>query len=159
MTPSHSDQWDAQLEQKRLQVAAEQVLEQAKKLGAEQVDFGAGSSQGLNVTVRNGQCEVLEYQKDRSLGVTLWVNGQKVPARAICQPNLYQPACRRPSISPSIPSRTPTAAWRSLSYWHSRRRICHSITHGIRTAIRPLSWPEPSNRPPLKYRHRKLRGR
>ena len=30
MTPSHSDQWDAQLEQKRLQVAAEQVLEQAK---------------------------------------------------------------------------------------------------------------------------------
>ena len=77
MTPSHSDQWDAQLEQKRLQVAAEQVLEQAKKLGAEQVDFGAGSSQGLNVTVRNGQCEVLEYQKDRSLGVTLWVNGQK----------------------------------------------------------------------------------
>ena len=150
MTPSHSDQWDAQLEQKRLQVAAEQVLEQAK-VGAEQVDFGAGSSQGLNVTVRNGQCEVLEYQKDRSLGVTLWVNGQKGSASSSdLSAKSYRPVLRRPSISRSIPSQIPTAGWQSLSCWHSKRRICHSIMHGIWTVIRPLSWLEPLNKPPLK---------
>ena len=72
-----SSDWNPQLEQKRLQDAAQQLLERAKDLGAEQVDLGAGSSQGLSVTVRNGEPEVLEFEKDRSLGLTVWVNGCK----------------------------------------------------------------------------------
>lgn len=77
MTTSSSTSWDAQLEQKPLQDAAERLLARAKKLGAEQVELGAGSSQGLSVTVRNGQPEVLEFQKDRSFGVTVWIEGRK----------------------------------------------------------------------------------
>ena len=72
-----SKDWNPQLEQKRLQDAAQKLLEQAKKLGADQMDLSAGSSQGLSVTVRHGEPEVLEFEKDRSLGLTVWVNGCK----------------------------------------------------------------------------------
>ncbi len=77
MTTSSSTDWNPQLEQKRLQDAAELLLDRAKKMGADEVDLGCGSSQGLSVTVRNGEPEVLEFEKDRSFGVTVWVGGCK----------------------------------------------------------------------------------
>ncbi|MGB0964825.1 MAG: metalloprotease PmbA [Litorivicinus sp.] len=77
MTTSSSVDWNPQLEQKRLQDAAELLLDQAKTLGADDIDLGAGSSQGLSVTVRNGEPEVLEFEKDGSVGVTVWVDGCK----------------------------------------------------------------------------------
>ncbi|HET7675577.1 MAG TPA: DNA gyrase modulator, partial [Gammaproteobacteria bacterium] len=53
------------------------VLKRAKSLGADQAEAGAGIDSGLSVTVRLGEVETLEYQRDRSLGVTVYFGRSK----------------------------------------------------------------------------------
>jgi PmbA protein len=53
------------------------VLKRAKSLGADQAEAGAGIDSGLSVTVRMGEVETLEYQRDRSLGVTVYFGRSK----------------------------------------------------------------------------------
>jgi len=63
------------------QAALERVVEQALTLarmrGATAAEAGVGVSTGLSVTVRLGEVETLEYQRDRSLGVTVYVGQRK----------------------------------------------------------------------------------
>ncbi len=62
------------------QTALERVVEQALTLararGATAAEAAVGVSTGLSVTVRLGEVETLEYQRDRSLGVTVY-SGQR----------------------------------------------------------------------------------
>jgi len=62
------------------QQALEQVVERALALaragGATAAEAAVGVSTGLSVTVRLGEVETLEYQRDRSLGVTVY-SGQR----------------------------------------------------------------------------------
>jgi PmbA protein len=59
----------------------EQVVEHALALardgGATAAEAGVGVSTGLSVTVRLGEVETLEYQRDRSLGVTVYAGQRK----------------------------------------------------------------------------------
>jgi PmbA protein len=61
--------------------ALEQVVERALALaragGATAAEAGVGVSTGLSVTVRLGEVETLEYQRDRSLGVTVYAGQRK----------------------------------------------------------------------------------
>ncbi|MGH8198690.1 MAG: metalloprotease PmbA [Steroidobacteraceae bacterium] len=63
------------------QAALEQVVERALALaragGATAAEAGVGFSTGLSVTVRLGEVETLEYQRDRSLGVTVYAGQRK----------------------------------------------------------------------------------
>lgn len=63
------------------QFALERVVEQAISLararGATAAEAGVGVSTGLSVTVRLGEVETLEYQRDRSLGVTVYAGQRK----------------------------------------------------------------------------------
>ncbi len=63
------------------QAALEQVVERALVLaragGATAAEAGVGVSTGLAVTVRLGEVETLEYQRDRSLGVTVYAGQRK----------------------------------------------------------------------------------
>jgi len=63
------------------QAALEQVVERALALaragGATAAEAGVGVSTGLSVTVRLGEVETLEYQRDRSLGVTVYAGQRK----------------------------------------------------------------------------------
>lgn len=77
MTDSVSSNWDSAAEISNLDRACEKLVSVALNQGAHHVDVGASVSQGVNVTVRNGQNETLEYQKDRSMGLNVWVNGCK----------------------------------------------------------------------------------
>ncbi|MGH8250788.1 MAG: metalloprotease PmbA [Steroidobacteraceae bacterium] len=61
--------------------ALERVVERALSLaragGATAAEAGVGVSTGLSVTVRLGEVETLEYQRDRSLGVTVYAGRRK----------------------------------------------------------------------------------
>lgn len=53
------------------------VLRQAKGLGASQAEVAAGQSAGLSLSVRLGDVETLEYQRDRSFSVTVYFGHSK----------------------------------------------------------------------------------
>jgi PmbA protein len=53
------------------------ALAEARAAGATQAEADCSLQQGLNVTVRLGEVETIEYQRDRALGITVYVNGAK----------------------------------------------------------------------------------
>ncbi|HET6654837.1 MAG TPA: metalloprotease PmbA [Gammaproteobacteria bacterium] len=53
------------------------VLRQAKECGASQAEAGVGLESGLSLNVRLGEVETLEYQRDRSFGVTVYFGHSK----------------------------------------------------------------------------------
>ena len=53
------------------------VLEEAKKRGATQSEAEASLQKGLTVTVRLGEVDTVEYQRDRGLGVTVYFGKRK----------------------------------------------------------------------------------
>lgn len=66
--------------QAALERAADMVLEQAKLQGATASEAGVSHSTGLSVTVRQGDVEVLEYNNDTSLGLTVYFGDSKASA-------------------------------------------------------------------------------
>ena len=55
-----------------LQTIAARVLEMARDAGTTQAETSLSYSRGYSVGVRNGEVESLEFQRDRSLGVTVY---------------------------------------------------------------------------------------
>jgi PmbA protein len=53
------------------------VLREARAQGASQAEAGVSVDAGLTLTVRLGEIETLEYQKDRGLGVTVYFGKRK----------------------------------------------------------------------------------
>ena len=48
------------------------ALEEARRAGATQCEADVSVSQGLSVSVRLGEVDTVEYQRDRGLGVTVY---------------------------------------------------------------------------------------
>ena len=53
------------------------ALEETRRQGATQAEADASMAQGLGVTVRLGEVETVEYQRDRGLSVTVYVGRRK----------------------------------------------------------------------------------
>ena len=53
------------------------ALDEAKRQGASQCEADANVAQGLGVTVRLGEVDTIEYQRDRGLGVTVYFGKRK----------------------------------------------------------------------------------
>jgi PmbA protein len=53
------------------------ALEEARRLGATQAEADANLAKGLAVTVRLGEVETIEYQRDRGLSVTVYFGQRK----------------------------------------------------------------------------------
>jgi PmbA protein len=69
---------DSMLEARRdLESIVAGALEEARRAGAAQAEAGVSTDVGLSVTVRLGEVESLEYQRDRGMGVTVYVEGRK----------------------------------------------------------------------------------
>src|SRR5688572_10337088 len=66
-----------QPDQKALEDVVARALALARGGGATAAEAGVGVSTGLSVTVRLGEVETLEYQRDRSLGVTVYAGHRK----------------------------------------------------------------------------------
>lgn len=60
-----------------LRALVESALAEASTAGATQADVGVSVDTGLSVTVRLGEVETLEYQRDRGLGITVYVGKKK----------------------------------------------------------------------------------
>lgn len=69
--------WQTAHEKARVAQAAERALAQAAKAGATSAECGAQTSQGVSMTVRLGKKEVLEFEKNQGLSITVWVGDQK----------------------------------------------------------------------------------
>ena len=65
-------QYQAELEQ-----AAEFALEQAKAVGATAAEVGLSRSEGLSVSVRQGDVETLEHNNDKGLAITVFIGHSK----------------------------------------------------------------------------------
>ena len=55
-----------------LQTIAAQAVALARKQGADQAEVGASYEEGLSVTVRMGELESVERQRDRGLAITVY---------------------------------------------------------------------------------------
>jgi PmbA protein len=60
-----------------LRSLVEQALAEARTAGATQADVGISVDTGLSVSVRLGEVESLEYQRDRGMGITVYVGRKK----------------------------------------------------------------------------------
>ena len=60
-----------------LEQLVREVLKQARAQGASQAEAGVSVDSGLNLTVRLGEVETLEYQRDRGLGLTVYFGTRK----------------------------------------------------------------------------------
>lgn len=60
-----------------LKTVVSTALEAAARAGATQAEADASLSQGLSVTVRLGEVETVEYQRDRALGITVYFGTRK----------------------------------------------------------------------------------
>ncbi len=64
-------------EEQELTRIAQQCLELAKARGASATEVGASSGKGLSLTVRLGEVESVEYHRDKSVGVTVYLGERK----------------------------------------------------------------------------------
>jgi PmbA protein len=65
------------LEQADLQTIIERALEEARARGASQAEAAVSQDTGLSVSVRLGEVETLEHQRDRSMGITVYFGHRK----------------------------------------------------------------------------------
>jgi PmbA protein len=72
MQQPHTDQASGPL-----QDVASLALEEARRQGASQCEADASTSQGLSVSVRLGEVDTIEYQRDRGLAVTVYFGQRK----------------------------------------------------------------------------------
>ncbi len=68
---------DIETQQSRLSNVVADVLEQAAKLGATQAEAAVSAGSGLSLTVRKRDVETLEFHRDQSLGVTVYIGQRK----------------------------------------------------------------------------------
>ena len=59
---------------------AEDLLRRARARGADQAELSLSESRGLNVAVRMGDVETVEYMRDRGLSLTVYFNQRKASA-------------------------------------------------------------------------------
>jgi PmbA protein len=74
---SSSDLSDLGAARARLETLAEDALARARKGGASAAEVGASLAGGLSVTVRKGEVETLEHQRDRGFSVTVYFGQHK----------------------------------------------------------------------------------
>ena len=60
-----------------LQTIAAQAVALARKQGADQAEVGASYEEGLSVSVRMGELESVERQRDRGLAITVYRDQRK----------------------------------------------------------------------------------
>jgi PmbA protein len=53
------------------------VLTQAKAMGASQAEADIGVGSGLSANVRKGEIDKMEYERDKGLSITVYIDGQK----------------------------------------------------------------------------------
>lgn len=74
---SSADLSDLEGARQRLEALAADALRRAARAGASAAEVGASLATGLSVTVRKGEVETLEHQRDRGFSVTVYCGQRK----------------------------------------------------------------------------------
>ncbi len=69
--------FDVVAEEKQLRELVSDILQQAKTLGATQAEVGAASDNGFSINVRLGEVDTVEFQRDKSIGITVYFGQRK----------------------------------------------------------------------------------
>ena len=77
MNQSITNQDDSAIELDRLAQLTEDVLRRCRAKGASEVDVGVGVDVGLSVSVRLGEVESIEHNRDRGLSLTVYFGKRK----------------------------------------------------------------------------------
>jgi len=72
-----SDQIDIEKEVDFFKTNCDELFAYAKNKGASQAEIGVSKDIGLSVSVRNREIETLEYNRDNSFGITIYLGKQK----------------------------------------------------------------------------------
>ncbi len=75
MTAEHKDPIYQKITQ--VKTAVEQVLAQAKSLGATSAEAAMSNTSGLSVSTRLGEVETIEFNQDGALGISVYVGNKK----------------------------------------------------------------------------------
>lgn len=87
---------DAERLRQTLKNTAQQAVELACRLGVEQAEAGISYDEGLSVSVRLGELESVERQRDRGLAVTVYAKGRKGSASTSeCSPAAVEETVRK----------------------------------------------------------------
>lgn len=65
------------MKQHELEVLAKEILQEAKKQGAEQAEVGIGTNHGFSVTAHAGDVETVEYNQDKVIDVTVYIDKRR----------------------------------------------------------------------------------
>ena len=71
---------ESQNNRSRLIATAIKTLEFARQSGASAAEVDIGTGQGLSVTVRLGEVETIEHQRDKGMGITVYLGNRKSSA-------------------------------------------------------------------------------
>jgi predicted Zn-dependent protease len=120
----------------RIQELADTVafaLAEARAAGAGQAEADVSLQQGLGVSVRLGEVETIEYQRDRGLGITVYVNGSKGSASsADLRPEAVRDMVAK-ACSPIVSGRPALGTWQGIylvehrAAPHDRRLLVHVL--------------------------------
>lgn len=53
------------------------LIQYAKKKGATEIEIASSENIGLNVTVRNQAPETIEFNRDKNIGITVYIDKKK----------------------------------------------------------------------------------
>ena len=60
-----------------LEEIAVDTVNHARRAGALACEVGISAGEGLSITVRDGACETVEHERDKSLSITIYLDGRK----------------------------------------------------------------------------------
>ena len=96
------------------------ALDEARRQGATQAEASVGLQQGLNVTVRLGEVDTIEYHRDRGLAVTVYMGQRKGSAStADLRPEAVSKRSPRPAASRATPPKIPAPALPTPTGWRA----------------------------------------
>lgn len=76
-TPPVTTRTEAQFDIERAREVVEEMLTEAKTLGASSAEAGVNIESGLSVNVRLGEVDTLEHNRDKGLGITVYFGKRK----------------------------------------------------------------------------------
>jgi PmbA protein len=81
---------------------AQAVLERARRGGASGTECDVSEGYGLSVTVRKGRADVVEHNRDRSIGVSVYLGGRPKARRGHASTSDFSPAALEQTVDAAL---------------------------------------------------------
>ena len=86
----------------QLQQFAAELLAHAKRLGASACECDVSEGQGLSVTVRKGAVDTIEHNRDKGIGVTVYLGERPAARRGHASTSDFSPAALQQTVAAAL---------------------------------------------------------